>query len=134
MDHETFVWLARSRSWLAEHFDEQVRLEMAAQEACMSPFHYHRLFVQAFGQTQHDFLTDRRLDRARMLLTHTELPVTEVCLEAGYSSLGTFSTRFRRIYGCSPTEYREGAKRFWQVAGFRSHRFIPTCFICRRRS
>ena len=129
MHPETLHLLDRSRELIASRCSEVVTLEDAAREACLSPFHYHRLFVRHFGQTPHDFLTERRLERARELLAKTELPVTEVCLEAGYTSLGTFSTRFRRIYGCSPSEYREGARRYWQVVGFRTHRFVPTCFV-----
>lgn len=129
MDRDTLLRLDRSRDLIAARCGEVVTLEDAAREACISPFHYHRLFVQAFGQTPHDFLTARRLERARYLLATTEMPVTEICLETGYASLGTFSTRFRRYYGCTPTEYRLGTRRFWQVAGFRTHRFIPTCFL-----
>lgn len=133
MDRDTSLLLLRSRDLIADRFAGVVTLEDAAREAGFSPFHYHRLFVERFGQTPHEFLTERRLERARLLLATTDLPVTEICLEAGYASLGTFSSRFRRIYGKTPTEYRLGTQRFWHVAGFRTHRFIPMCFVTARR-
>jgi len=64
------------------------------------------MFVRAFGETPHDFLTRRRIDRAKQLLARDECPVTEVCLAVGYESLGSFSSLFRSVVGRSPSEYR----------------------------
>jgi AraC-like DNA-binding protein len=129
VNRDLLLRLDRSRELIASRCGEVVTLEDAAREACLSPYHYHRLFTQTFGQTPHDFLTERRLDRARLLLARSDLTVTEVCLEAGYVSLGTFSTRFRRLVGCSPREYREGSRRFWHVAGLPAYRLVPMCFL-----
>jgi AraC-like DNA-binding protein len=112
---------------------EPVALAVAAREACLSPFHFHREFVRAFGQTPHDFATGRRFEEARKLLLFSDLPVTEVCLEVGYESLGTFSARFRREFGLAPNDFREGGRRYWAMGGIRSHRFIPTCFFRNRK-
>lgn len=108
---------------------EPLALAEAAREACLSPFHFHRQFVRAFGQTPHAFTTERRFDEARRLLLLSDLSVGEVCLEVGYESLGTFSTRFRREFGLTPADFREGSRRYWALGGIRSHRFIPTCFL-----
>lgn len=131
-DLDTLRRLARSRDFLAGAADGVVHLEDAAREACLSPFHYHRLFTRAFGQTPHGFLTERRIDKARRLLATTDLSVGEVCLEVGYASLGTFSARFHRLVGCSPSDYRAGSRRFYAISGWRAHRFIPTCFVAPR--
>jgi AraC-like DNA-binding protein len=64
------------------------------------------MFKQVFGATPHQYLTARRLERARYLLAHTDQPVTEICLSVGFASLGAFSWLFRRRVGVSPAAYR----------------------------
>src|ERR1700741_3228418 len=91
--------LCRSRDFIAAGIDQPLRLADAAREACMSPFHYHRLFARTFGETPHEFLTRQRIDRAKELLARENLPVTEVCLAVGYESLGSFSSLFRAKIG-----------------------------------
>jgi AraC-like DNA-binding protein len=125
-DPELLALLERSRILLAE---EPLSLEAAAREACISPFHYHRLFSRTYGQTPHEFATERRIDRARRMLLEEDRTVTEVCLDVGYCSLGTFSSKFLRHVGCTPSEFRTGARHFWAVSGWKTYRFVPTCFI-----
>ena len=67
VEEETFARLCRSRDFLAASLDQPVRLTDAAGEACLSPYHYHRMFARAFGETPHDFVQRLRLDRARSL-------------------------------------------------------------------
>jgi AraC-like DNA-binding protein len=131
IEPDTFLLLDRSRDYLAARCDRPVSLREAAREACLSPFHYHRLFVRAFGETPHEFVTRRRIDAARQLLIAGELPVTEVCLAVGYTSLGTFSSRFHRVVGCSPSAYRREARRFFQLSPLLPPRFVPFCFLTR---
>ncbi|RYG25119.1 AraC family transcriptional regulator [bacterium] len=126
MDAELVRRLERVRERLAE---EPLSLEEAAREAYLSPFHFHRQFARAFGQTPHEFATAARLERAKQLLLATELPVTDIVLKVGYESQGSFGTRFVREYGVTPTEFRRGARRLWQLGGIRSHRFVPLCFV-----
>src|SRR5712672_4400846 len=94
---ETFRRLCRARDLLAAGYQSQIFLDAAAREACLSPFHFHRLFHATFGETPHDFLTRRRMERARHLLASGEMTVTEVCVEVGYSSLGSFSSKFQSM-------------------------------------
>jgi AraC-like DNA-binding protein len=129
IEEETFARLYRSREFLANSFDQRLRLSEAAGQASLSPFHYHRMFVRAFGETPHDFLTRRRIDRAKQLLARDECPVTEVCFAVGYESLGSFSTMFRSLVGRSPLEYRQSLRRVFPVPQIAPHRFIPACFL-----
>jgi AraC-like DNA-binding protein len=132
LTRDTLARLERSREFIDASFMKPLTLEDAAREAYFSPFYYHRLFSRAFGQTPHDFLTSRRVDLAKKLLADSDLTVTEICFELGYSSLGTFSSMFQKATGCSPTKYREGCARFYRFAGFSTHRFVPTCFLYSR--
>src|SRR5262249_27858422 len=100
----------------------------AAAEAYLSPFHFLRLFRQAFGETPHEFLTRVRLERAQLLLSTSRRPVTEVCLDVGFSSLGSFSTLFSRRVGVSPSVFRRRARSWVSVPAAAPWLFVPTCF------
>ncbi|SPE31150.1 Transcriptional regulator, AraC family (modular protein) [Candidatus Sulfopaludibacter sp. SbA3] len=129
VEQETFIRLYRSREFLASNFDQRPSLSQAAREACLSPFHYHRMFVRAFGETPHEFVTRRRIERAKQLLARDECPVTEVCLAVGYESLGSFSTLFRAEVGRSPLEYRRSLRRIFPAPHLAPYRFIPACYL-----
>jgi AraC-like DNA-binding protein len=129
VDQETYVRLCRSRDFLAASAAERVTLEDAARKAYLSPFHFQRLFLRTFGESPHEFITRRRIEHAKMLLASGNLSVTEVCLEVGYSSLGSFSSRFHALVGKSPSQYqREMQRVFGYYAPWRI-RFVPHCFL-----
>ena len=126
---DTFRRLCRARDLLAAEYQSHILLDRAASEACLSPFHFHRLFRAAFGETPHDFVTRMRMDRARQLLAAGEMTVTEVCMEVGYSSLGSFSSKFQVSVGSAPTEYQ---RRFRRVFGYPrpwNIIMVPACYL-----
>ncbi|HUK30938.1 MAG TPA: AraC family transcriptional regulator [Candidatus Acidoferrum sp.] len=98
----------RGRDFLLSRMDESVSIADAAKAACLSQFHFLRAFRDAFRITPHQFLTTQRLERARMVLRAGNLSVTDVCLESGFQSLGSFSSLFRRHFGVSPQEVQRG--------------------------
>ncbi|HXA85134.1 MAG TPA: AraC family transcriptional regulator [Candidatus Dormibacteraeota bacterium] len=129
VNDETFRRLCRARDLLAAGYQSQIFLDAAAREACLSLFHFHRLFHSTFGETPHDFLTRRRMERARHLLASGDMTVTEVCLEVGYSSLGSFSSKFQSIVGVPPTHYQRQIRR---VFGFQKPwkiMLVPACYF-----
>jgi AraC-like DNA-binding protein len=77
-----------------------------ARAALMSPAHFSRQFRAAYGETPYGYLMTRRIERAMALLRRGDLSVTEVCMEVGCTSLGSFSSRFTEIVGESPSAYR----------------------------
>lgn len=77
-----------------------------ARTALMSPAHFSRQFHAAYGESPYGYLMTRRIERAKWLLRRGELSVTEVCLEVGCTSLGSFSARFAQVVGETPTAYR----------------------------
>jgi AraC-like DNA-binding protein len=129
VDDATFRRLCRARDLLAAGYHARIPLDRAAREACLSPFHFQRLFARTFGETPHSFLTRLRMDQAKRLLAAGELPVTEVCLEVGYSSMGTFSSRFAALTGQSPSQYRREARRWIAPAHGWSVVYLPSCFV-----
>ncbi len=129
-DREVAERLERARRLLDECYGEPIDLEAAARAACLSPHHFHRLFRRHTGDTPHQYLTRRRTQRARELLLTTELSVTEVCLEVGFHSLGSFSSLFHRYLGRSPSHYRKMVVQSLGVPGPRPLLApIPTCFL-----
>jgi len=96
-----------ARDYLHAHLSSPVSLAEVATFCCLSPFHLLRVFQSAFGQTPHQYLNQCRIERARFLLSNTELPVTTICLECGFSSLGSFSALFHRRCGMSPKKWRQ---------------------------
>jgi transcriptional regulator GlxA family with amidase domain len=98
--------LLRARDLIDGRYVEPLDLEALARAAHVSPRHFSRSFRRIFGETPHQYLLTRRIERARHLLRTTELQVVEVCLAVGFTSVGSFTTTFRRHVGISPVEYR----------------------------
>jgi AraC family transcriptional regulator len=107
----TRVEAYRRLHWVKDFIDasfaEPLTIARLARIACMSPFHFQRLFKQTFRETPMQRVQARRIAEARRLLTTTDRDVTRICLEIGFESLGTFSALFRRRVGASPRRYRE---------------------------
>lgn len=126
---DTFRRLCRARDLLASEYQSPVSLQQAAREACFSPFHFHRVFRSTFGETPHDFLTSMRMNHARRLLASGQMSVTEVCLEVGYSSLGSFSTKFQTLVGYAPSQYQREMRRVFGYQQPWNIILIPTCYF-----
>jgi AraC-like DNA-binding protein len=117
----TFKRLCRARDLLHEVAAPASIASLAAQ-ARMSPFHFIRQFEALFGTTPHQLRIQARIDRAKHMLARDAGSVTDVCLDVGFSSLGSFSSLFTRRVGISPSDYR---RRFVQVPAWL---LAPGCF------
>lgn len=127
-DATTFSRLCRARDYLGACYRDRITLQSAARQACLSPFHFNRLFAQAFGETPHEFLTRIRIEEAKKLLLAENHSVTDICFDIGYESLGSFSMRFRSLTGLSPAAFRREARTAF--GGFAAHwplYYIPAC-------
>jgi AraC family transcriptional regulator len=94
------------------HLHELLTLEDLASVACLSPFHFHRVFCRLIGIPPGEFLSALRFQAARRLLVTTSLSVTDICFEVGYSSTGSFTSRFTQLVGLSPRLLRQRAHAF----------------------
>jgi AraC-like DNA-binding protein len=98
--------MLRTRDAMDRAFAQPLDVPALARIAHVSPAHFSRQFHATFGETPHRYLQRRRVERAMELLRETERPVTEICFDVGFNSLGTFSRTFRGIVGESPSAYR----------------------------
>jgi AraC-like DNA-binding protein len=100
--------LLRARDAMDRGYAEPLDVRAIAAVAYISPAHFSRCFRTVFGETPHRYLQRRRVERSMFLLRETDRSVTEVCLDVGFTSLGTFSRTFTRIVGETPSGYRLG--------------------------
>jgi AraC-like DNA-binding protein len=114
---DVLVHLRRARDHVDRHFAEPLDLSVLAEQAGLSKF----LFASAYGITPAAYVSQRRVERAQDLLRATTLSVTEVCHAVGFSSLGSFSSRFREIVGETPRQFQ----RRWGAEAPR----IPGCYV-----
>ncbi len=102
---------------MQRHLHEGLTLEDLASEACLSPSHFHRVFRRLIGIPPGEFLSALRFQMARRLLLTTSLSVTDICFEVGYTSIGSFTSRFTRLVGLSPRLLRQRAHTFEPLPG-----------------
>jgi AraC-like DNA-binding protein len=117
--------LRRARDLADRHYAEPLDLGALAAAAHVSKYHFTRCFAETYGETPIRYLSRRRIERAQDLLRSANLTVTEVCMLVGFSSLGSFSTRFRELVGESPSQYRDR----WAD---RDGPHVPGCFLFMR--
>ena len=98
--------LRRARDQMDREYAQPLDVAALARTACMSPAHFSRRFREAYAESPYSYLMTRRVERAKALLRRGDLSVTEVCLQVGWTSLGSFSTRFTELVGESPSSYQ----------------------------
>src|SRR6478752_1653880 len=98
--------LLRAKDLIDARYREPLDVPALARAARLSPAHFSREFRRSFGETPHQYLLTRRLERAAALLRNTDRSVADICLTVGLRSIGSFTTSFGRAYGMSPTAYR----------------------------
>jgi AraC-like DNA-binding protein len=118
-----------AKLFIDEHYHEQIDLEQVARQAFLSKFHFHRLFTGIYKRTPHQYLTQKRMDAAKVLLESEGISITDVCNMIGFESLGSFSSLFSKTSGYSPQYYRNIAWLKKKLAEEQPTRFVPHCFI-----
>jgi AraC-like DNA-binding protein len=115
--------LLRTKDLVDARYREPLDVAELARAARLSQAHFSREFRRAFGETPHQYLLTRRLERAAALLRNTDRSVADICFTVGLRSVGSFTTSFGRAFGLSPTAYRAS----YPAAATRAP--IPTCVL-----
>jgi len=118
---DVLAHLRRARDLADREYAQPLDLDGLAAAAGLSKYHFLRLFKATYGLTPAEYVSQRRIERAQDLLRATNLTVTEVCHAVGFSSLGSFSSRFRAVVGESPSEFQR------RYAAGAPH--IPGCYV-----
>lgn len=115
--------LLRAKDLIDARYREPLDVPTLARAARLSEAHFSREFRRAFGESPHQYLLTRRLERAAALLRNTDRPIAEVCFAVGLRSVGSFTTSFGRAFGVSPGAYRAAHPPALQRAR------VPTCVL-----
>ena len=115
-------YLLRAKDLIDARYRDPLDVPTLARAAHLSPAHFSREFRRTFGETPHQYLLTRRLERAAELLRNTDWPVADICLAVGLTSVGSFTTSFRRAYGTPPTAYRAAHPPITRAR-------VPTCVL-----
>jgi len=126
---DVYKRIVTAKLYIDDSFREPIDLDTLAGQACLSRFHFHRLFTRIYRVTPHQYLTRKRLEHARRSLAGTKGTVIEICNEVGFESIGSFTTLFKKEIGHPPANYRLLAWQKQQQAKTQPRAFIPHCFI-----
>lgn len=121
--------IVAAKVYIDTNYREPIDLEQISQQAFLSKFHFHRLFTKVYKRTPHQYLTQIRIEAAKLLLAKEGISVTDVCTMIGFESLASFSLLFRKQSGHTPQYYRNIAWLKKKLAKEQPKRFIPHCFI-----
>ena len=131
LDQAVYQRLYHAREFIDRSFHLPIALDQIARQASFSPYHFLRLFKEAFYQTPHEYLTEKRLAKAKQLLASSNMSVTEICFAVGFESPGSFSTLFHKYVGHPPKLYRTRTLGRMQIAVLWPQVAIPACYIFR---
>lgn len=108
MDIDELTRLRRARDRMDREYAQPLDVPALASTALMSTAHFSRRFREAYGETPYSYLMTRRIERAAAMLRGGQVTVTDACFAVGYTSLGSFSTRFTELLGMTPSAFRAG--------------------------
>ncbi len=112
MNQSTVIYRKRIEEvveYIDNHLNESLSLENLAKIACFSTFHFHRIFYAIMGETLKQYTNRQRLERSTRLLKFTEVSISNVALEIGFSSPANFSRSFKQYLGMTPKEYKKNS-------------------------
>ena len=115
--------LLRAKDLADANYAEPLEVDDLARAAGLSKAHFSREFRRTFGESPYVYLQTRRLERAAALLRNTDHSVAEICLEVGLQGVGSFTTSFKRMYGMTPTQYRDASPPA------SAHARVPACVV-----
>jgi AraC-like DNA-binding protein len=130
---DVYKRLYRAKEFIDDSFGKPIDLNQIAQQAYFSPYHFLRLFKRIYNKTPHQYIIEKRVEKAKELLSNDNLRIIDVCFEVGFQSVGSFSTLFNKCVGYPPTVYKMEYLRKLQIAVRFPEKLIPACFLYMNR-
>ena len=131
MDQIPKIYLYRrivlAKLFIDRQFADNIDLDAIAGEASFSKFHFIRLFKMAYGKTPHQYLTQVRIDNAKLLLQNGQA-VADVCFAVGFDGISSFTHLFKRLTRLTPSAYQQQQRRRREEMTAAPLKFIPGCF------
>lgn len=128
LPNDTYLRIVNAKLYIDENFRQPICLEQVSKRAYLSKFHFHRLFRQVYKRTPQNYITQKRLHKAKELLAENK-SIAEVCQEIGFESATSFTNLFKKTMGFPPASYRNLAWLKKQEEKQAPRKFIPGCFI-----
>jgi len=128
IQHHLYPRIVHAKRYMDTNFGIPIELAGIAEEACISQYHFHRLFKKVYGYTPHKYLTDKRIAKAKELLSGHDNTLVEICALVGFESLGSFCTLFKRQTGYTPMAYRNLEFQKQAIQKATPEKVVPHCF------
>ena len=119
--------IVQAKLFIDSHFSESIDVSNIADEACFSKYHFIRLFKSIYGKTPHHYLTQVRIDKARLLLTEGNT-IMDVCVSIGFDSPTSFTAVFKKVVGKTPSVFQNNQKAKQQAISANPLSAVPNCF------
>jgi AraC-like DNA-binding protein len=129
LTQDIYQRIIAAKVFIDENYDKPIDLDQISKQALLSRFYFHRLFTRVYKKTPHQYVTQIRLEAAKVLLTKEGISITDVCNMIGFESPGSFSSLFSKQSGYSPQYYRNIAWLKKKLSKEQPKRFVPHCFI-----
>jgi AraC-like DNA-binding protein len=120
--------IARAKIFIDDNYALPLDLDRLSDEACFSKFHFLRLFKRVYRKTPHQYLSERRLEKAKEKLKNDNFKISEVCEEVGFESKTSFSLKFKEYTGETPALFRLRAMQTSQMIKEQPDKFVPSCY------
>jgi AraC-like DNA-binding protein len=125
---DLYTRIAKAKLFIDDHYAGPLNLKKLSGEACLSKYHFLRLFKLLYNKTPYQYLSERRIEKAREKLKYENLKVREICEDVGFESTTSFSIKFKAYTGETPAVFRLRSMQEQQLAKEQPGRFIPSCF------
>lgn len=123
--------IVKTKLFIDRNFAQPIDLDTLSSEACVSKFHFIRIFKKTYSKTPYQYLFQKRMDQAKEMLKAGKLSIYEVCLRVGFESRQTFTTKFRQYTGLTPAQYRRKELERKIIGQTQPAQMIPFCFLSR---
>ena len=120
--------IVRAKLFIDDHYASPIDLDIHSNEACFSKFHFLRLFKKAYHKTPYQYLSEKRIERAKEKLKSDLQSIAAICEEVGFESHTSFTTKFKEYTGETPAVFRLRAMQTRKLVREQPTRFIPNCF------
>lgn len=125
---DVYTRIVRAKFFIDEHYAAPLDLDKLSEQACFSKYHFLRVFRKTYRRTPHQYLSERRIEKAMEKLKDNAVKINDVCEAVGFESSTSFIRKFKRYTGETPAAFRQQALKTKVLVEKYPQRFIPSCF------